>query len=176
MRFLELRRHADNDGDALTDAGKTTAERVGRSMEGPFDAVFTSPAKRAATTAAWFLRGLGQQLPQLHGVTDGLTSPLEERWREVGGRTGTWRVDDIAREDPELIREELPRLADALLQAFAAIQDGQRALVVGHSPFLEAAVHALTGTVLEPLGKCEGALLGHDGERVSLVREARLEG
>ncbi|HEX6263082.1 MAG TPA: phosphoglycerate mutase family protein [Actinomycetota bacterium] len=174
MRYLELRRHADNEGDALTEAGKATAERVGRSMEGPFDGVFTSPAKRAANTAAWFLRGMGQQLPQLHGVTDGLTSAEEERWREAGSRTGTWRVDDIEREDPELVREELPRLADAILQMFAAIRDGQRALVVGHSPFLEAAVYALSGTVLDPLGKCEGVLLGHDGERVTVEGDLRL--
>ncbi|HEX6208535.1 MAG TPA: phosphoglycerate mutase family protein [Actinomycetota bacterium] len=176
MRYLELRRHADNEGDALTEAGKATAERVGRSMEGPFDGVFTSPAKRAATTAAWFLRGMGQQLPQLHGVTEGLTSPEEKRWREAGERTGTWKVDDIEREDPELLRGELPRLADAILQMFAAIQDGQRALVVGHSPFLEAAVYALTGVVPEPLGKCEGILLAHDGERVTVEGDLRLPG
>lgn len=176
MRYLELRRHADNEGDALTPEGRTTAERVGRSMEGPFDGVFTSPAKRAAMTAAWLLRGLGQQLPQLHGVTDGLISPHEERWREAGKRTGTWRVDDIEREDPELVGSELPRLADAVLQMLAAIQDGQRALAVGHSPFLEAAVYALTDVVLEPLGKCEGALLGSDGERVTVEAERRLEG
>lgn len=175
MRLLELRRHADNDGDALTETGRTTAERVGRSMEGPFDGVFTSPAKRAAGTAAWLLRGLGQQLPQLHGVTEGLTSRQEERWREAAERSGTGRVDDIERADPELVREERPRLADAMLQMFAAIQDGQRALAVGHSPFLEAGVYALTGMVLEPLGKCEGVLLGHDGERVAVQAELRLE-
>lgn len=174
MRYLELRRHADSEGDALTDTGKATAERIGRSMEGPFDGVFTSPAKRAAMTAAWFLRGAGQQLPQLHGVTQGLTSPHEERWREAGGRTETGRIDDIEREDPDLVRGELPRLADALLQIFAAIQEGQRALVVGHSPLLEAAVYALTGVVPEPLGKCEGILLGHDGERVTVEAERRL--
>jgi len=175
VRYLELRRHADNDGDALTEAGRTTAERIGRGMEGPFDAVFTSPAKRAAATAAWFLRGLGQQLPELHGVTDWLTSPQEERWREIGKRSATWRVDDIEREDPELFGAEVPRLADAMLQMFAAIQDGQRALGIGHSPFLEAGVYGLTGVVLEPLGKCEGVLLGHDGDRVSIEAERRLE-
>ncbi|HUG87538.1 MAG TPA: histidine phosphatase family protein [Actinomycetota bacterium] len=176
MRYLELRRHADSDGDALTEAGRTTAERVGRGMEGPFDGVFTSPAKRAAATAAWFLRGLGQQLPQLHGVTDGLTSGEEGRWRETAILSETGRVDDIEREDPELVGSELPRLADAVLQMLAALRDGQRALAVGHSPFLEAAVYALTDVVLEPLRKCEGVLLGSDGERVTVEAERRLEG
>lgn len=175
MRYLELRRHADSEGDALTPEGRTTAERVGREMDGKFDGVFTSPAKRAAESAAWFLRGLGQQLPQLHGVTDGLTSPEEDRWREAAKRSETGRVDDIERTDPELLRSELPRLTDAALQMLAAIEDGQRALAIGHSPLLEAAVYGLTGRVLEPLGRCEGVLLGHDGERVTVEAESRLE-
>lgn len=176
MRYLELRRHAPNEGDQLTEAGRALAERVGHSLEGPYDAVFSSPAKRAAETVAWFLRGLGQQLPQHHGVTDALTSPREDRWREAATASATGRIDDIERVDPDLVAEETPRLADAMLQMLAALQDGQRALAVGHSPFLEAGVHALTGQVLEPLGKCEGVLLSREDDRVHVERELRLEG
>lgn len=176
MRYLELRRHGDNDGDALTETGRATAERVGHSLEGPYDAVFSSPAKRAAETIAWFLRGLGQQLPQSHGVTQGLTSADEDRWRQAAKASETGRIDDIAKQDPTLVQDEAPRLADAMLQMLAAVQEGQRALAVGHGPFLEAGVYALTGTVVEPLGKCEGILLGHDGERVTVEREYRLDG
>lgn len=176
MRYLELRRHAPNEGDQLTEEGRALAQRVGHSLEGPYDAVFSSPAKRAAETVAWLLRGLGQQLPQTHGVTEGLTSPLEDRWREAGARSETWRVDDIERTDPELVAEEKPRLADAMLQMLAAVEEGQRALGVGHSPFLEAGVYALTGRAVDPLGKCEGVLLGHDGDRVRVERELRLGG
>lgn len=176
MRRLEVRRHAPNRGDELTDEGKALAERVGRSLEGPFQAVFSSPTKRAAETVAWFLRGSGQQLPQSHGTTDGLTSPQEDRWRAAAEASGTGRIDHIEEADPGLVAEERPRLADAMLQMLAAVQDGQRALAVGHSPLLEAAVHALTGQVVEPLGKCEGVLLSHDGERLRVERELRLGG
>ena len=175
MRHLELRRHAKADGDVLTEVGRQTAERVGRGLEGPFDAVFSSPAKRTAETIAWFLRGLGQQLPQTHGVTDGLASPLQDRWREAAQASGTGRIDDIEPRDPDLVSAEAPRLADAMLQMLAAIEDGRRALAVGHSPLLEAGVYGLTGHPLEPLGTCEGVLLAHDGERVTIERELRID-
>jgi hypothetical protein len=108
-------------------------------------------------------------------VTDGLASPHEDRWRDAAKASGTGRIDDIERQDPDLVRAESPRLADAMLQMLAAVEDGRRALAVGHSPFLEAGVHALTGRVIEPLGKCEGVLLGHESERVIVEAEYRLE-
>ena len=74
MRALELRRHAprDPDADRLSPEGQAMAERVGRDLPGGYGAIFCSPAKRAAETVAWFLRGLGQQLPHVHAVVDGL--------------------------------------------------------------------------------------------------------
>lgn len=175
MRRLELRRHAKADGDVLTELGRQTAQRVGQALEGPYDAVFTSPAKRAAETIAWFLRGLGQQLPQTHGVTDGLASPLEDRWRTAAQASGTGRIDDIERRDRDLVAAETSRLADAMLQMLASIEDDRRALAVGHSPLLEAGVYGLTGRALDPLATCEGVLLAHDGERITIERELRVE-
>ena len=69
MKVLELRRHAhrDRDADRLSAAGRAQAEDAGRSAKVTYDAVFVSPAERAAETAAWFLRGAGQQLPE-HAV------------------------------------------------------------------------------------------------------------
>jgi len=77
VRTLELRRHAprDPDEDRLLPAGQAMALEVGRNLPGGYTAIWTSPAKRAAETVAWFLRGLGQQLPQEHGVVAGLASP-----------------------------------------------------------------------------------------------------
>ena len=65
MKTLEIRRHArrDPDEDALSPEGRVQAEDVGRTLTGGYDLVFVSPAKRAAETAAWFLRAAGQQLP-----------------------------------------------------------------------------------------------------------------
>ena len=65
MERLELRRHAPRDGerDGLSDRGRALAEDVGRARGVRYDAIFVSPAARAAETAAWFLRGAGPQLP-----------------------------------------------------------------------------------------------------------------
>ncbi|HEX9824044.1 MAG TPA: histidine phosphatase family protein [Actinomycetota bacterium] len=144
MRFLEVRRHADADGDALTEEGKRKAERVGRQLTGNYHAVFTSPAKRAAETAAWFLRGLGQKLPPTHGVTEGLASS-----------------------DPD-------KVADAFRQMLAAVPEDGRALAVGHTPIIESGVRALTGQTVEPLGRCEGVLLAQEGDGYRVVEEYRL--
>lgn len=174
MRALELRRHADNEGDRLTDDGRARAEEVGRSLAEDYAAIFSSPAKRAAETVAWFLRGRGHQLPPTHGVTEGLASPVEDRWRQAAKASETGRLDDIERQDPDLVEKEKRRLADAMLQMLAATSEDGRSLAVGHSPLLEAGVYGLTGQVVEPLGKCEGVLLVHDGERVTVAEEYRL--
>src|SRR4029079_19090632 len=67
---LELRRHAPRDAmrDALSERGRALAEDVGRARGLRYDVVFVSPAERAAETAAWMLRGAGQQLPPDHAV------------------------------------------------------------------------------------------------------------
>ena len=76
MRTLELRRHAPRDGneDRLSPEGQALAQETGRNLPGGYVAMWCSPAKRAAETIAWFLRGLGQQLPHEHGVVTGLAS------------------------------------------------------------------------------------------------------
>ena len=73
MERLELRRHAprEPDADALSARGRALAESVGREHGPGYDALFVSPAGRAAETAAWILRGAGQQLPA-HEVIPGL--------------------------------------------------------------------------------------------------------
>src|SRR6266511_3582306 len=82
MKAIEFRRHAERekDADALSPEGRSHAEDVGRSLSTDFAVVFVSPARRAAETVAWFLRGSGQQLPQ-HTVVRGLLSEEEDRWR-----------------------------------------------------------------------------------------------
>lgn len=175
MRSLELRRHAHNDGDRLTDEGRARAHQIGRGLAEHYDAIFSSPAERAAETVAWFLRGRGQQLPPTHAATEGLASAMEDRWREAAKASGTGRVDDIQKRAPALVAEESARLAQALREMLAAVPDGGRGLAVGHSPFLEAGVYGLTGTVLEPLGKCEGVLLVQDEAGARVEDEFRLE-
>ena len=50
MKQLELRRHAKRDpsSDRLSPQGRAQAEDVGRTSPAGYDAVFVSPAERAA--------------------------------------------------------------------------------------------------------------------------------
>jgi broad specificity phosphatase PhoE len=177
MRSLELRRHSkrDPDADELTEEGRALALRVGKDLPGGYDALFTSPATRAAQTAAWFLRGLGQQLPAIHGVSEGLASPVEDRWRSSSKTAGTGRIDVIEKVDAELVEKESARLAETTRGLLAEVPEGGRGLAVGHSPLMEAAVYGLTGQVIEPLSECEGALLEQDDGEIRLAREYRLD-
>jgi broad specificity phosphatase PhoE len=177
VRALELRRHAPRnpDADALSEQGRDLALRVGQDLPGGYVAVFTSPARRAAETAAWFLRGLGQQLPQDHGVVEGLASPVEDRWRAAARAAGGGRIDDVRERDPELVEKESSRLADAVRRLLAEVPEGGRGLAVGHSPLIEAAAFGLTGTVIEPLSECEGILIEEEDGRVRLAAEYRRE-
>lgn len=175
MRTLELRRHAkrDPDADRLDPDGEIRAEEVGRTLAGPYEAVYTSPAKRAAETTAWFLRGLGQQLPARHGVVEGLASPVEDRWRAAAKAAGSSRMDEIERVDLELLQEESSRLAAEVQRLIVEIPENARGLAIGHSPLIEAAVYGITGRVIEPLAECEGVVLEDDGRDVRLAAELR---
>jgi broad specificity phosphatase PhoE len=177
VRSLELRRHAprDPEEDLLSAEGRAEAERVGRDLPGGYVAVFTSPAKRAAETAAWFLRGLGQQLPQRHGVAESLGTSAEDRWRAAAKAAGTGRIDAVRTRDPDLVEEESARLAAGARELLTGVPEGGRALAVGHSPLIEAAVFGLTGVTLEPLRECEGILLQEEGGEVRMAEEYRRE-
>jgi broad specificity phosphatase PhoE len=177
VRALELRRHAprDPDEDRLSPEGQRLAEAVGRELPGNYTVVFTSPAQRAVETAAWMLRGLGQQLPQDHGATDALASPVEDRWRAAGKAAGSSRLDAIRDPDPGLVDEEAERLARGAMRLLAEVPEGRRGLAIGHSPLIEAAVYGLTGRVIDPLRECEGVLLEEEDGRARLAGEYRRE-
>jgi phosphohistidine phosphatase SixA len=144
VRSLEVRRHAqrDPDADRLSPEGRVAAEDLGRSLARSYAAVFVSPASRAAETAAWILRGLGQQLPP-HDVVAGLAG------EPPNGR------------EPE----GLARTARELL---ARVPEGGRGLAVGHTPLIERAAEGLTGRAIAPLAECEGILLEEDGGTITL--------
>jgi broad specificity phosphatase PhoE len=176
VRALELRRHAprDPEADRLSSDGEILAERVGRQLHGPYQAVFTSPARRAAETAAWFLRGLGQPIPAVHGVAEGLGSEMEDRWRAAAKAAGSSRIDAIERVDRELVEKESTLLSDTVRRLIADLPEEGRGLVVGHSPLIEASVYGIVGVVVEPLRECEGLLLVEDESGTRLDEEFRL--
>jgi phosphohistidine phosphatase SixA len=144
MKTLELYRHArrNPNADELSSEGRAQAEDLGRSLTGRFDAVYTSPAQRAAETIAWILRGMHGQLPAHHVVVPGL----------AGQDTDGSPV----------------QLGEVLADILGDIPEGGRGLAVSHTPIVEKGVSGLTGHRPEPLGECEGVVitLDDDGFRV----------
>jgi phosphohistidine phosphatase SixA len=150
MRTLEIRRHAkrDPDADRLSAEGRAQAEDVGRGLDRVVDAVFVSPAERAAETAAWMLRGAGQQLPE-HAVIPGLAG------KDPSGGT------------PEAMAAGVRALLDRVPA------DGF-GLAVSHTPFVERTVVGLTGDEPEPFAECEGIRVSRDEDGTLDVREIRI--
>ena len=62
-RYVELRRHTDNDGDTLTEEGVAAAVALGRSLSGGYQVIVSSGAQRATQTAACVIAGLGETVP-----------------------------------------------------------------------------------------------------------------
>ena len=152
MEQLELRRHAPRDAmrDALSERGRAMAEDVGRSRGLRYDVVFVSPAERAAETAAWILRGAGQQLPPAHAVIPGL-----------GGQ-------DASGGSPEGMATGVRALLDQ-------VPDGGLGLAISHTPLVERAAHGLLGLEVEPMRECEGLLITRAADGAIAIAELRLE-
>jgi len=149
---LELRRHARRDptADRLSDEGRAAAEDAGRQAGNAgvvYAAVFVSPAHRAAETAAWFLRGAGQQLPD-HGVVPGL-----------GGQ-------DASGGSPEGMAAGVHALLDQ-------VPERGRGLAISHTPLVERAAFGLTGTEVEPMAELEGILVTRSDDGGLAVAELR---
>ena len=164
-RLVELRRHTDNDGDALTEEGVAAALRVGAGLAGGYRLGISSGAQRATQTLACFLAALAQPVPGGVIVEPGLRSEREDRWRDAYRRAGSGELEALRGADPELVADDAARLGAALGRVLERLEDGERALVVGHSPTNEAAVLGLTGQLVAPLAKGAGLLLEADRER-----------
>jgi phosphohistidine phosphatase SixA len=169
MRYVELRRHTDNDGDDLTAQGVADAEAIGREGLHPPYAVFVSSGAARATQMVTILRhAAGQDDSPISEVT-GLRSTVEDRWREAAKAAGKGAtVEQIRRADPDLVDHEERLLGAALRRIVESLPDEGRALVIGHSPTNEAAVAGLTGQTVGPLGKGAGVLLVEDGGTFSV--------
>jgi phosphohistidine phosphatase SixA len=153
VKQVELRRHATRDpsADRLSAAGRSLAQAVGRSRAGvAYDAVFVSPAGRAAETVAWFLRGANQQLPPAHSIVPGLAGK------------------DASGGSPE-------GLATGIRMLLAELADGERALAISHTPFVERAAFGLTGREVEPMHELEGILIRQGDDGTISVEELRID-
>ena len=169
MRWVELRRHTDNDGDELTAQGVADAKAIGREELTPPYAAFVSSGAARATQMLTILRGAAGQDDVPISEVAGLRSTVEDRWRDAAKAAGKGAtVEQIRGVDPDLVDHEERLLGSALRGVVESLPDGGRALVVGHSPTNEAAVAGLTGQSVEPLGKGAGVLLVEDGGRFTV--------
>jgi broad specificity phosphatase PhoE len=161
-RTVELRRHTDNDGDVLTADGVAAALRLGAGLAGGYRVAVSSGAQRATQAVGCLLAGLGQPVADGVVVEAGLRSEREDRWRAVAKEADGGDLAAMRAVDPGFVDEEAATLGAALRRVLERLGDGDRALVVGHSPTNEAAVLGLTGEPVAPLGKGAGVLVTED--------------
>ena len=162
MRYVELRRHTDNDGDRLTISGIADAEAIGGRLHPPYASFVSTGAVRCTEMLEILRAAAGQDdVPIVDAI--GLRSSVEDRWRDAAKAAGKGAdLEAIRRIDPDLVERESWLLGTALRQIVDALPEGGRALVVGHSPTNEAAVLGLTGRLIPPLGKGDGILVIED--------------
>ena len=158
-KYLELRRHTDADGDALTEEGVRAALEIGTRLHGGYELLVSTGAQRATQTLACFLAALGERVPGGVVLEPGLRSEREDRWREAYEQAGSGALEAMREADPELVEEDSATLGAALGRVLDALTDGGRALVVGHSPTNEAAVLGVTGEIVAPIAKGAGVLV-----------------
>jgi broad specificity phosphatase PhoE len=169
MRYLEIRRHTDNDGDELTAEGVAAAQEIGRSGLHPPYALFVSTGAARTDQMVTILRAAaGQEDLPVRAVT-GLRSVVEDRWRQASKASHGGDLEAMRMVDPSLLEQETTVLGEALRGVLGQLPEGGRALVVGHSPTNEAAVLGLTGRLVQPLGKGEGVLVTQDEGRFAVT-------
>jgi phosphohistidine phosphatase SixA len=171
-RYVELRRHTDNDGDALTEDGVRDALEIGRILAGGYTLLVSTGTQRATQTLACFAAMLREPVPGGAVVEPGLRSRVEDRWREAYQRAGSGDLTALRDADPELVKQDSAVLSAALRRVLERLPEGEKALAVGHSPTNEAAVLGLTGEIVEPLGKGAGVLVVDEGDRTRVERLA----
>jgi broad specificity phosphatase PhoE len=169
-RAIELRRHTDNDGDVLSPEGVRAAVDLGRRLPGNYAIAVSTGAQRATQAVACLLAGLGRGVAGGVVVEPGLRSEHEDRWRELAGEAGGGDLAALRALDPEFVRAEAGALGACLRGLLDRLDEGGRALAVGHSPTNEAAVLGLTGEIVAPLGKGEGVLVTVDGDTFTVER------
>lgn len=165
-RYVELRRHTDDEGDALSADGVHAALEIGARLGGDYEMLVSSGAQRATQTLGCFLAALGQKVPGGVLVEDGLRSATEDRWKAAYKEAGSGELDALRSADPELVEKDSATLGAALRRVLDRLPEGGRALVVGHSPTNEAAVLGLTGEVVTPMSKGDGVLVVQDGDEL----------
>jgi len=165
-RYLELRRHTDNDDDVLSEEGVRQALEIGAHLQGNYDVLVSTGAQRATQALGCFLAASGQKVPGGLVVETGLRSTMEDRWKAAYEEAGSGELEALRSADPELVEHDSAVLGAALQRVLDGLPDGGRALIVGHSPTNEAAVLGLTGEVVAPMSKGAGVLVVEEDGRL----------
>lgn len=163
-RTLRLVRHTDNDGDVLTDDGVAAALKIGEQLDGEYALAVSTGAQRATQTLACIVANPGIRLRRGVVVEPGLRSAHEDRWREAYREAGGGELADFRRVAPDFVADEARTLGAALRRVADSLDEGERALVVGHSPTNEAAVLGLTGDEIASMGKGEAVVVVVDDD------------
>jgi len=163
-KYLELRRHTDDDDDALSEEGVSQALEIGAGLQGDYEVLVSTGAQRATQTLACFLAASGRKVPGGAVVEEGLRSTVEDRWKAAYQEAGSGELEALRSADPELVEQDSATLGAALRRVLGRLSEGGRALVVGHSPTNEAAVLGLTGEVVAPMSKGHGVLVVEEAE------------
>lgn len=158
-RTVQLRRHTDARDDVLTPEGVRAALEIGGALEGQYHVVISSGAQRATQTAGCLLAGMGRAVPGGVIVDTGFRSAVEDRWFEAARRAKGKDLESFRAVDPDLVESEAALLGGALRAVFRSLPEGARALAVGHSPTIEAAVLGLTGKVVPAVAKGGGVVV-----------------
>jgi hypothetical protein len=169
MRYLELFRHTDNDGDSLTLEGVAAAESIGRERLSPPYAFFGSTGAHRADEMVEILRRAAGQEDLPITTVPGLRSSVEDRWRAAAKAAGKGAtLEEMRAVDADLVEKESALLGGALRAVIESLPEGGRGLLVGHSPTNEAAVLGATGKVVAPQGKGEAVLVIEAGRGIDI--------
>jgi broad specificity phosphatase PhoE len=163
---FEFRRHSIKDGPkghSIGPKGYQLARAVGeRQLRGRgFTHFFSSTYWRTVQTMAAFAEGAGDfamtaapPFSPIYLLGDG----VREMWHvcRQAELQGQDMVGAAFTKDDAMARMIAADCADLFRTWAAGLDDGTKALVVGHSPSLELMLHGLTGVRIAGLAECQG--------------------
>ncbi len=158
-KTVELRLHTQADADALTADGIRAAVEIGSRLTESYDLLISSGTQQATQTLACLLAGTDRRQPSGVTVDTGFRSGAEERWFEAAWHADGKDLEAFRRVDPDLVVNETEVLGGALGSVFQTLAEDGRALIVGHSPSMEAAVFGLTAESVGPFALGSGVTI-----------------
>lgn len=162
-KSIELRRHTDNEDDELSRDGIDAALEIGARLGGGYELLVSSGAQRATQTLACIACRMSEPVPGGVVVEPGFRSSHEDRWREAYQEAGSGELEAMRSADPDFVEQDSRALAESLERILDRLDEGGRALAIGHSPTTEAAIYGLTGELIDSISKGEGVVLVVEG-------------